>query len=185
MKLNKANKLSKVVAKEATRYAIRGAKLDKADDGKPVLVATDGRRLAVVPVEDAEDDHEAVLPLDALKAAEKGSKRFPATVSVNGTVRVQADRVNPAVAEFQPEDPESRFPDWRQVVPEKGKGTVRLTVNAKMLHELASALGSDSVTLELVPGDDGEVSDPIRAEPAGEREGQPGSFGVIMPIARV
>lgn len=189
MRFPKTCRVWKVAAKEASRYSINGVFFDAE---AAALVATDGRHLAVVPVDKEETDlASAIVPLAAVKAAQKPPKNEEARILVecNGDgkaygVTATADPLGQSVA-YQlngDSDPE-RFPDWQEVIP-KPEAPVRVAFNARYLLNLQEALGADSITLEL----DWEN---LTAKPKSlnavkvlptERNGERYPYGVIMPI---
>lgn len=73
------------VAKNDIRKYLNHAHLD-VEKGR--MIATDGKILAVVPVETDEEDTTGPVSLDAIKAARKGPKKSEATVIANGSLRV-------------------------------------------------------------------------------------------------
>ncbi len=81
MKFPIASKIEACAAKDSGRYAMRGVALAEYE-GQRVLVATDGRCLAVVPVADAEADTLGAIIKQA--KADKARKQAKAELGVNG-----------------------------------------------------------------------------------------------------
>lgn len=178
MQFDAKHKIHKAAAREIGRYAFNGVLFDKSDPANPVLVATNGRMMAVVPATDVEEDSErGIVPLAIIDHAIK-RRRFSPKIHVNGqataTDRDGGTLTQPLV--------EGEFPDWRAVQPKEGEARqVKLTINAGYLKALAEALGaeSDEVSLSFdVDAKRGDVRTAIRVEANGDHEG----FGILMPI---
>ena len=144
MKINKRYKLHRACAKENSRYAINGAYLDKYGES-PLLVATNGRILAAVPVDDADGDTAQIVPADAVKNATTGAGVF-GLISANGHIKSSRGPGKPET-EYPKFDDDARFPVWRDVVPnaeDSSKGEwLTIGLDASLLHDLANAIGSD------------------------------------------
>ncbi len=192
MKFSKQCKLSKAMAPSSHRCnGYESVKLVQnvgMEGGR--LIATNGRILAIVNVTDTGDDtEERLIPGDAIAAATKGSKATEANLQSNGATRVYSGG---GYQEFPTEEEvhsPDRFPDHAEVMP-KGEAKITLTLNPKLLHDLALAIGSgDGLTLEIVPDsidDKGNICGPIRVKPANLGTGSmadPDNSGVIMPAA--
>lgn len=136
-------KLHLVAAKEDGRYAMASVSHQR---GK--LVASDGRRLAVVNVtEDEEDTEDALIPAHLVKLAVMKAPTDVACVQANGNARALTKD-----GEVTTDLVQGEFPNWENVMPEVP--LTRRTVvafNAKYLYELAQAIGAEDsvVGLEL------------------------------------
>lgn len=184
MKIDKTSKLEKCAATSPTRYAMDVVYLDLQDKKHPVAVATDGKVLAVVPVELEDGDEAGMIPIEALKEARRGAGRGDtARIEVNGTLRAWGKK-GPVTYERPDDVP---FPDWRAVTKHEAQTTdksLRVCLNAKLLLNLAQALGSDSVELRFQPfdTDNGQVC-PMDVRPV--QGGVHDAHGVIMPITGI
>lgn len=172
-------KIEGVVARESTRYAITGVKLDA--EGKRLL-ATDGRTLVELPVPAMDGETTAILPREMFRAYRRGGKHATRRIHCDGehvTVGVEANE------ERFPVNTEDRFPDVDTLLNGvfDGKDDVRLCLNAAYLKQVADALGSDSVELyiKVEPGTK-RVMKAIGVRPHCEAPPVPNARGVIMPI---
>ncbi len=183
MKIHKDFKIELAASKDATRAAICEPFLD-VKDGKGCLVATNGRTLAMVPVELGEKDASGFLSGDCLKAARKLTRE---------TVQLDASGVCALTnGATMPREGGAAgghaFPNWRQVVPadNANDGGAIIALDAKLLWELAQAMGTTGVLLKIkdstapviiFPHVAGTTSNPIRYACEDAR-------GVLMPIAQ-
>jgi DNA polymerase III sliding clamp (beta) subunit (PCNA family) len=165
-----------LAAKDPSRYAIQGVAVVHRDGGA-FLAATDGRALTLVRATlDDTDTPNGVYPVAAFAAARKGATRKPdATVSLNGTARVETDG---AATDFAKVD--GTFPDLQGVVP-TGEPERVLRLNADYLARIQRALGADAVEIRM--HDDNRDRLPLVIVPIYTDGGtDDGSFGVLMPI---
>lgn len=154
------------IHKAAGRYAMNGLKLERLRGGKgALLIATDGRMLAVLPVEDADADSPGILPAEVVKEACKGKRSEPANVVSNGS----------SAGAFEARPIEGEFPRWRQVLPE-GEPEHELVFNPGQLATLAEALGTELVRLSVY----GQCK-PALVRPVGSGAECKEALGVIMP----
>ena len=179
--LDRTWKLEKVAMKDGGRFpAITEALLK---DGN--ITVTNGRTLCRHRVELEEGDTEGLISMEAVKAARKARSR----ISCNG-------RLDTREASFKrTELAEGDFPNADIVV--KGAleniektGTLVLTLNAKLLLDLADAMGasgaamgkaSDRCIRLLIPTDlDGKTNLPVVVRTL---EGDDGPLGIIMPLS--
>jgi DNA polymerase III sliding clamp (beta) subunit (PCNA family) len=173
MKIPKQCKIEKAASKDATREILNHICID-TQDGKTNAVATDGRMMAIVPVELCEDDDAAtqrLLPIKALTEARKQARQAKeSTIGLNGAVKMLDGTTFAA-----PNLGDLNFPNYRQVIPKRDKAEcVTVRFNTKALYELAQAIGAvgDVVTLQIAK--DGE---PLVIE-----EDTTGAKGVLMPV---
>jgi len=200
VKVDKRYKIHEASTKEAGRYAMHNVSLEIPREGDPtldgaerpgILAATNGRILAVLPVDLDETDTPGLVPREAFELAcktpSKGhTVKAPgiASVEVNGGVVVRSvpgrfeglDRVDDC----------GEFPQWRAVLPpDEG---IRIAFNPQLFFQLLKAIGADkaaSVTLTLSA--EGTGSSPIRVQ-GRELIGDTNAtrtlegIGVIMPI---
>jgi len=120
-----------------TRYGMSNPRLLINNEHSSVgtLVATDGRAIAVVPV-----DVTASEPKDGASILEVPVKALP-TRKGKGR-RVQKDEygwTNSQTDTIHPAPPESRYPKVNEVLPEWGDG-VEVTLDAELLYNLALAI---------------------------------------------
>jgi hypothetical protein len=174
MQVPKGLELERACSKGPSRYgALDSISVEQEGTGH-VAVATDGKVLAVVPVNLEEGDEPGLIPARAWADARRAS-RDGGRLSPNGLVRwaVKGGAVASA------ERPSGDFPKWRAVLPPADAKAPVLAFNAEYLADLARALGSDSgsVRLELPVDEEGRLRTlaPFRVV-AGC------GFGAIMPV---
>ena len=175
MKIQKQCKIEKAASKDATREILNYILID-TQDGKSNAVATDGKMMAIVPVELCDGDDagaERLLPVKALTEARKQAKQAKeSTIGLNGAAHMP-DGMSFSVPEYMAA---TKYPNYRAVSkPAKEYKTV--CFNAKALYELSQAIGAvgDKVTLQIPIGDD--VFGPLVIE-----EKTTGARGILMPI---
>ena len=165
MKFDPKYKPENCISKDPTRPHLSNVFLDVAEKK---MVATSGSFIVVIPVSVDATDHKGAVSAAALAAARKIGKanKTEAEIKANGALVVGGDTF------ARPDG--SGFPHWRSCIPERRKLTV--SFNAKLLLELARALGSKE---EIVTLDIGEANDPIIVYGKDETDGA--AYGVLMP----
>jgi len=182
MKIPKKCKLNRAAGKpNESRFSMENVLLDVDAKGRGRLIATNGRVLAVVPVDEVGDDTGGMVPATAIAEAVKGSGEF-VNVEANGCVRYPVKGGTMEV-ERPSESDSGEFPKWKQVVP-KGEVVHRLALNPQLLLDVAAAIGSgESVVLEYR-----EEGGPLVVRPGKSlHDAEPTMddwerFGVLMPI---
>lgn len=198
MKLPKNCKIEACASKEATRYVLTEPYLDIDAERQGKIVATDGMTMVVLPVELDDHDAEGWVSPDALKAARKvAGKLDTVSLTVNGKAEIPGGLTMPRTAiEY------GEFPNWRQIQgsaeesldfrrsgagpvidaareagivdPEnKVRGVTKIAFNAKLLSNIAAALGTDGVVLEIT-----DELGVITVKPSGNRPG----VGYLMTL---
>jgi hypothetical protein len=170
MKFDRDYKPELIVSKDAARWALNFVELDK-DERR--MVATDGQRLVALPVEP--EEHDTSGPIDAKTISEarklaKSVKADKAEISCNGALKLPNGATTP-----RPERHGTAFPPWRQVVPAPQKPVIAL--NAKLLKELAEAIGQDDYVIALA-FDPEDPEGPIRVY----NTGKAGRLGKGVPV---
>ena len=148
------------------------------------LEATDAYRAVVVPVEVEEGDESGLIPAEALKAQRKASKYSPASLSVNGDIRLSTPE-----GEQSWRKGEGQFPNLHQLTPEEWS-TFRIALNPKHLLETAKALDGqgEHVTLEFVRQAEKDEGEDVGVFPSNMRpirvtvRNGGDSYGILMPI---
>lgn len=182
MKLSANNEVWRVLG-EPGRYAFDSASLE-IEEGEGRLIATNGRTLAVIPVELSKGDEPGLVPGEALGTKRRGEECMECghaqegdVIGVPGEVLVSGGKavVVPLCLEAT-----GKFPEWRGVLPPADAPVaVELTISAALLHDLARALGAHFCGVKLRiphPDKDGAIRSPIRVE------GPDGAVGSIMAI---
>lgn len=183
MKIHKNIKIELACSKDATRRAISEPYLSIAGS-EANLVATDGKIMAMIPVELSERDAEGFVSGACLAVARKALPRGGevAEITVNGQAVTSTGISMPRAGNAG----DSQFPNWRQVVPsDDATPLVTIGVDAKLLWQLAQAMGCQSVAIA--------IKDPcspfvVTPTPVGRHSdaAQPvcmGARGLIMPVA--
>lgn len=158
------------VSADETRYVLQNVNLveDK-------LIATDGRIMAVVPVEREEGDVDGMISKEAMNAA-RGSTKKSLKLS-----RRFAKATRCGVTQLFDRETEARFPDWKEVQrkPDAPPAIVKIGINPNLLMKLYKALhrypeSKDGIcVLEIF-----SEKDAFRVTCHGETEG---AFGLLMP----
>lgn len=175
--------IAKVTDKTSSPDARQGVAVaeDENNSGAGYAVATDGRVMAVVPIEHKGDrvaceatnysparDY-ALIPGDVLR---KPTSRRPNSVSLNGRVEC-----NGRVGEY----PDGRFPRVSQAVPAM-QDRLAVSIDAKLLANLSEAInepGNNVVTLLLST----DKTDCAAIGVLPSTETNVDSHGVLMPVA--
>ena len=175
MKIDKKYKIEAAASDDAARYIINSVRVEKAHTGA-LAIATDGKIMALVPVELEEGDkHEAIIPPKAFAAARKacGKHRVDACMQLNGSAKVSSAEGEQSFGYI-----EGNYPNWRQVLPSDYKNSLKVSLDAKLLLNLWKAIGGESasnnrINLEIDTKND---MNPIKVTTEGE------GSGIIMPI---
>lgn len=138
MQIESKYKLEKACSNDKTRLVLNSPYFDK-ENGK--MIACDGRMLAVVPVDDIQDNEKSGhVSIDAIKAARKspfGKTTGKSEIICNGSLKVSTG------PEFPREDI-GRFPQYEQALPDpKREIKFRVALNPELLLDLCYAIGFD------------------------------------------
>lgn len=192
MKLDKTQKIEECASKDPTREVLASPYLDTE---RGVLVATDGRKITVLPVEVEEGDTTGHVNTTAIKAARKlakGVKNTHLSIACNGGLKT-ADGTNHARYDG------GKYPDWRQVVPDvpNDADTIELVVDVALLADVAKSLGTTSLRIAFRRDGDKEqttaygVTSPLYIHaatrpiwPGAESKTDKDPFAVVMPMKR-
>ena len=183
--INKACKLHLAADKELGRYAYHGVRVDHFPDGTPRAVATNGRILAMVPLEPDDFSEELpegtdfIVPRDAWKEACMGKAGWGATkdrgsLTWNGNGAVTGSRA--PGRELGMATIEGEFPKVDVIEESYGDVTHTVTLSAHHLRDLADALGAEDGQVTL------EIEDPNKAILVTVHGSE--ARGYIMPVVR-
>lgn len=155
MIIHKDVKIELAASSDQTRAAICEPYFSiDAETGKASLVATDGRMMAIIPVEhSAEHDVAGYVPADALKASRKlANKKNPLSqIKLNGTAALDNGAQYPRHGNTGAKVPYN-YPNWKQVVPAADRPVAfKVRLNAEMLYRLAQSIGCEAVELTFAP----------------------------------
>jgi hypothetical protein len=180
MKIKKSYKLEEACSTDTTRVGICEPWIESNGESAklvtgigPRAIATDGKILAVVPVELQHEDTGTRIAIKALKESRKagGSKAEHAFVGLTETHSVATGAHYPVT--------QHRPPVMDRIVPDENRAPAiaKIRLDASLLLRLAKALGSqnDRVCLEI----SGEA-DVVIVRPMGENCDE--AFGLIMPV---
>ena len=140
------SKIELAVSKDTSRPQIGHVHLDV---DKSRLLATNGHIAAIVPVQLDSGDTSGPISIDAIKQARKEDKRSgDYHIRANGGLELSNGAMLPRESDVQ------QFPDIDRVINPNGEPVVSVSFNAKLLYELAQALGTTNrgqhqVTLEI------------------------------------
>lgn len=173
MRISKTHKIEKICSKDKSRLScLEHPYLKQKDDGTWELQATDGYRLVRIPVEVDESDTEGSIPVNAFKS------KIPAntterTISANGVATYGSEN-GQTITEDRPVA--EKWPDFDRITPDRAtnfdNAETTVSFNAKMLYELAQALGSNIVKIS--------INGPF--QPIGVKAQYGESYGLLMPV---
>ena len=148
MKIDKKYKIEEAASSDKTRYAINCVRID-ALNGSAKAIATDGKIMAIVPIELQDGDKSEVsLPCDAIKAARKAAgKVFAPQIKLNGHAVVE-DGNGSRAFNYN----EDRYPNFAQVIPKESKPdeVYNISFDVKLLTRLWKALGGEDCRQAIV-----------------------------------
>lgn len=182
MQIHKAAKIEQCVSSDKTRYTLTQPYLD-IRDGEAHVIATDGRCMAVVPVDVDAGDVSGHVPVESFKTARKVWGKL----TLN-TVAVGESAVS--VGDYTWKRPDlGTFPNWRGVVPnpEKDKTeTLKVGINPEFLARVAEAIGAGEHVVLEIPVETqgrykGQVLNAIVVRPS-DKGAVKGAFGLVMPV---
>ena len=161
MKLPKG-KVERCVSDDPSRLAFTECHLivrNKAEFQQGDLVATDGKILAIVPVDLHPDDTAGQVSLDAIALARKTEKAWkhasPSVASsmlrLNGEAIITEPRTGAETKTPRALHPELSYPDVDAVTPDPAdeKFTHVVYLNANLLSKLAQAISEDGEIVAL------------------------------------
>jgi hypothetical protein len=181
MKTHKSCRIELAASKDKARVAIAEPYLD-IKDGKAVLVATDGKILAIVPVSTDTADTAGYVGANVLKEARRCSRRTDDVfLEVNSAARLPNGATLPRAGASENQN----YPNWRAVVPEKYETpAIEVGIDAWRLWQLAQAMGTQCVRISVQSNDKPMLVYPLsggRYSDAAAPVNMEAS-GVIMPV---
>lgn len=165
--------VAKILCKEPGRYAMHLLKLEGAK-----LIATDGRRLVILPVERDEEDTDGFVTKAALLAACSASTEEHWLAELTATTELHA----PLAKHRDPDRPvDGEFPNYEGVVPKfspSEKGLASISFDARYLHEIAKCIAqNDKNPCVTITFDPKRPTAPILVTGAPN-----GGTAVLMPV---
>lgn len=182
MKIKTDCRVEKAVSSDRDRWALSQPWLDVS---AKAMVATDGRILAVVPVEVEEGDLTGHVMKDVMVKARKSALK--ADRKAESMTLCVGDYADPALVAGA----NLIFPNYQNAIPKgvasgKNKPNIRVKLDGDLLGRLLAAIGSSKFILELtVEVKEGEVTDvqtPIVVRPSNGDRGPKAPFGILMPM---
>lgn len=147
------------------------------------LEASNGKILAVVPARKCADDKAGPIPVEAIKAARKGSAKGRMVLGDN----VEVPLVGEDFERFTPAEPGDvfSFPSVDDVTPKHSNNPPDIILDADLLRRLARAIDkegkvSNGVELWFKRDMDGKIDGRGAILAKSTKPG--GAYGVIMPI---
>ncbi len=165
MKFDKDCQIEKAASLDTSRPGLENVYFDK---DKCKLIATDGRRMAIIPCDPENGDVSGLVSPAALKEYRKQSKKALVSLELNGTQKVGAYSL-----ERPTQEQNGNFPNWEMVLPKASdKVTFEIGLNAELLVELAKAIGSSDGVVKL------KFIDSLKVIQVSTSKGE----GLLMPV---
>lgn len=176
MKIEKKYKIEEAASTDKTRYAINCVRVDTLN-GKAKAIATDGKIMAIVPIELQDGDkNEVSLPCDAIKTARKATRKLDnhAEIKLNGHAVVEDGNGSRS---FNYND--AQYPNFVQVIPKESKedDVYSIAFDVKLLVRLWKALGGEDCKLASVKMKIRKEGHSAIEVSVGHGEG----YGIMMP----
>lgn len=183
MQIHKSAKIEQCVSNDKTRYTLTQPYLD-IRKGEAHVIATDGRCMAVVPVDVDSSDVSGHVPVESLKTARK---KVWGKLTM-GSLAVGESTISAGDYTWKRPDL-GKFPDWRDVIPNPEKDrteTLRLGINPEFLQRVAEAIGTNGHVVLEIPVESqgrykGQVLNAIVVRPS-DKGAVPGAFGLVLPV---
>ena len=182
MKYDKKYKLHKICASNRTRYAIHGVRYVPSE---AILISTNGRAMAVVECQPEDGDKECTVPRQMFSMSEQTNVFNKAQVSIcEGVAKIRRSG-----GELSAGLLDGEYPDYKLIPPKAGRKTISLTLDLKILQNLAAAIGAEEadedsatpVILTIGIGETGNYDEKaIMVEP-GDPDAS-GAWGMTMPV---
>lgn len=180
MLIPKQCKIIEAASTDSTRSSINRPYLDVE---KKLLIATDGRIMAMLPVATGPNDVDGFIDVEAIKLATTHSKGQEEIFlhCPEGELKTHDGLSLPRTTESDA----GKFPNWKQVLPDSPAKPFKFSFDVFLLAKLAKALGAGKtrnldkqgqVTLTVDVADDRA---PITITCG---NGPSGNSGVIMPM---
>jgi DNA polymerase III sliding clamp (beta) subunit (PCNA family) len=165
MQIEKKYKIEKCASTDESRPSLQNIYISRRH-----AMSTNGRILAIVPVQVQEDDETGWLSPDALKHARRVSAKGLENIKIvlNGAQVLPDGTI---MNRPKGENPPHIFRLLKQA---HSNREYRIGINAHYLIDLADALGNEELILEI-----GEAHSAILVKPL---HSAPGTVGLLMPI---
>lgn len=158
-------------SRKVMRYAVNCVLFTGMKEGRPRLVATDGKILGVVPVRFTKDtknpDSEGLIPHDAFDRAMAGTRAMEKRLVklTSDAMEVRDAKGNLIVSVPRSDQDPSKFPAIEKAIPKAGSQKHVMRLVPAHLAKLTAVIGlpsSEPVALHFDSNEDGIVEGPIR-----------------------
>ena len=181
MKIKKTYKLEKAASKDPNRETLHHILIDEKEE---LAVATNGKILAVVPVEKSEIDRfvngKRLLSVDAITGARKLAKKTDkSSIELNGGAVLNDGTELPTNDEIV-------WPAWKQVIPSAAdlSDGFKVCIDAKFLLALADAINENPKDHVVQLAFQSEKPELNAIKVTNYDSEKTGTFGIIMPCRR-
>jgi len=163
-------KLEKCAGKKDARYYLNQPYLDTEESA---VISTNGHIMAVCPVELDEGDTSGPITAESIQAAIKAcpGKRADKTASIKANGSLQLDNGQ----SFPREELTQKWVDYKRVIPDKDKAEMVISLDAKLLKDLADAINTPGTSIVKIHIKDNSTSFYIESDDSSD------CYGVIMP----
>lgn len=149
-------------------------------DPKPLLVATDGRRLVAIPVETSASDCAGPITAETFEIARRHLDQRPEFGKPLPMLELNCRKDAVTFPGFVISRPVENFPNYRAILEGGKPARVRIALNAELLVGIQRALGSKAVLIEI--SDPQEQMTVLPAEFTRGDVPVDGAKGVLMPV---
>ena len=174
MKIDKKYKIESASSTDVSRYILNSVRVEKTGE-QAQAIATDGKILAIVPVQlEDGDKEEAIVSPKAFATARKACGKFAeARIELNGSAKVTNGIEDQSFGYI-----EGNYPNWKQVLPGDYKKSLKVSLDAKLLLNLWKAIGGEAASSNRINLEIDTQSDynPIKVTTEGD------GLGIIMRI---
>ena len=179
MKIDKKYKIESASSTDVSRYILNSVRIEKTSvtpDGRQAkAIATDGKIMAIVPVqlEDGDKEEAIVSPKAFATARKAGGKLVDARIELNGSAKVTNGIEDQSFGYI-----EGNYPNWKHVLPGDYKKSLKVSLDAKLLLNLWKAIGGEAASNNRINLEIDTQSDfnPIKVTTEGD------GLGIIMRI---
>lgn len=178
IKFPKSSKIEKLVSSDATQRVLANPWLDTE---RGVILSSSGQNAIILPVTVEEGDVSGPIPLVALKEIRKDGSSLKCTKEYC---------ILPSGAAHPREQQFTQYPPIEKLVSPSSHASMEVSLNAKLLSELAQGMGTDVIKLRIQIDDaSGDLAEgaPYIVMPHPTEPHVDGAMGALLPyrVARV
>jgi len=176
MRFPKKSKIKKLISSDPTQRVLLNPWFDVE---RGIVLSSSGQNVLILPVEVEAGDVSGPLPIEAVLAVQRDGSSLKCTKEYG---------ILPSGAAYPRDQMFDRYPPVEQLVitPE---AYIEVSMNAKLLAELAAAMGTDVVKVKIAVNPEGAVRDgaPYVVLPHPSEPHVDGAVGALLPyrVARV